>query len=113
MSTFDESLIHFDQVKSDERQEILLGTKKLTVEYFNELVVNENNDLNDLYQMLVKYIHYQLDKNFEGLLNLIYRIDLKEKEFVSALESEKPAHNLSLLILKRIVQKVILRKRYA
>ena len=67
----------------------------------------------DLVTDLSYTVEALLEKNPEKLFSLLYRIDLPEGLAQQALSSDKPHFALSELIMKRELQKVVLRQRYS
>lgn len=60
-------------------------------------------------QRLTHYIQHLMDKNFDGLLNLLYRIDVDENKIKEALKQNKDnrsAFVLTYLIIERL-EKII------
>ena len=83
---------------------------KLVQEYFPECA--EKSNIEDLENALDQSIGELLAKDFEKLLNLIYRIDIGENQFKIALTTKKPSKTLACLIIKRLIQKKISREKY-
>jgi len=69
----------------------------------------------DLKKELNKFIKNLLINNYDGYLNLLYRIDVSEKELrkISDKMLTETIEEISFLILKREFQKVMLKKRYS
>lgn len=66
-----------------------------------------------LLKWLTQVINYLLEKNFEKLLQAMYRIDISEEKFKSIFSKEgNIAEELAQLVLDRELQKVYFRKRY-
>jgi hypothetical protein len=62
---------------------------------------------NGLPQRLIDYIQHLIDKNFDGLINLLYRIDVDENKIKEAFkENQQSATILAHLIIERL-QKII------
>jgi hypothetical protein len=64
---------------------------------------------NVLPQRLIDYIQHLMDKNFDGLINLLYRIDVDENKIKEALKENKiqqSAAILTTLIIQRL-EKII------
>ena len=73
----------------------------------------------DTYSVILKriqpHVQYLLDNDMESLLNALYRIDVDELKFRSALELGDPrdiAKNVSVLILDRVILKAQTRLKY-
>ena len=69
--------------------------------------------IEELKNALKCVIAEMLDNEFNRLLNIMYRIDINEKEFQQATSSTFPAENLTDLVLKRELQKVQTRIKYS
>jgi hypothetical protein len=67
----------------------------------------------DLLKELSRAIEYLIDKDFEKLMHILYRIDVSENKVKLAfgLESDV-AEKIALLIIEREEQKVITRAKY-
>ncbi|HXB39102.1 MAG TPA: hypothetical protein VNZ49_01090 [Bacteroidia bacterium] len=77
---------------------------------------NKEEAYSELYNQIYPHIKNLMDSDYEKFLSLLYRIDLNEKQIYpvqSADKSEEPAKTISGLIIKRCLQKVILRKLYS
>ena len=73
------------------------------------------NSMSDLKEKLIQIIRYFLDKEFERLLQVMYRIDINEDKLKIALASNPPdqvAQNIVELIIERECLKVKTRKQY-
>lgn len=67
-------------------------------------------------QILTKAISQLMDRNFERLLQICYRIDLSEKKLKEILhesEPEKVASDLAQALWERQKQKVEIRRKYS
>jgi hypothetical protein len=67
-------------------------------------------------QLLTDAIGRLLDRNFERLLQICYRIDLSEKKLKLILHQSEPDHiasDLAKALWERQKQKVEIRKRYS
>ncbi|REG84664.1 hypothetical protein [Algoriphagus antarcticus] len=65
---------------------------------------------------LTKVISYMLDREFERLLQICYRIDLGEEKLKKILHESEPdqvATDLAMALWNRQKQKVEIRKRYS
>lgn len=77
--------------------------------------ITDHNLINELHQQLTKVINYLLDKDFNRLLNAMYRIDISEDKLKIALEIDPPdqvAPTIATLIIDRELQKVVTRRKY-
>lgn len=76
----------------------------------------QSNDLNHIYEEVLKSITQLERKDSGGLMNLLYRIDLTELQIKQAIKKEPEKamqHIMAELIIKRILQKVILKQMYS
>jgi hypothetical protein len=72
--------------------------------------------LEDLHHYLSLAISELLDKDFNRLLNALYRIDINEKKVAETIHMEDPgqiAPGLATLIIERELEKVQTRKKYS
>jgi len=80
----------------------------------SELV--ECNAFEAFKKRLTEIISYLLDKDFERLLSAMYRIDISEEKFKTALSinpASEIAPSIAALIIEREMQKVITRRKYS
>lgn len=65
--------------------------------------------------MIVRVVEDLLSKDFNGLINILYRIDVSEEKLKAALalSNDNPASLIAKMILERQLQKVALRKKYS
>lgn len=82
--------------------------------YFDlKLIKNEKDILLErVKQRLTLVIEHYLAHDIETLLNLLYRIDVAEKDVKQALLEEDPAEKLADLIINRELQKAETRIQY-
>lgn len=66
-----------------------------------------------LRQLLARQVLYLLERDFERLLQSLYRIDVPEQRFKESLVSDDPAGQIADLMLKRELMKVETRRWYA
>ncbi len=67
----------------------------------------------DLLKELTRTIEYLIDKDFEKLMQILYRVDVSENKVKQAFGLEKEvAHQIAKLIIARERQKVITRTKY-
>lgn len=66
-----------------------------------------------LRELLIRQVNYMLERDFERLLQSLYRIDVSEQKFRESLTSEDPAGQIADLILQREMMKVQTRRWYA
>lgn len=68
----------------------------------------------ELLRWLTQVITYLLEKDFERLLQAMYRIDVDEQKFKSVFAGEGDiADGLAKLVMDREIQKVAFRKKYS
>lgn len=70
------------------------------------------NDSAGLHAFLTKVINELLDKDFEKLLSVMYRLDISEQKFRSALVMSVPAEEIARLVLEREYEKIKFRMMY-
>ena len=99
-----DSLTQFqNELKKIESQEI---TKqyKLSPEDFSEILSRLSNLINNL-----------LDSDIQGLLSLLYRIDVSEQKVKTILATANQgdmAKKIAVLIIERQIQKIVTRMKY-
>jgi len=97
-------------------QLVLLNIQKNIKLPSTEINNRENIDMEVLRSYLIKVISELLDKDFNRLIQAMYRIDIPENEFKSALSiinQEKIAEEIANLVIKREMEKVESRKKYS
>jgi len=65
---------------------------------------------------LIEVINDLLDRDFDRLLQAMYRIDISEVDFQKALNTSNPSHvaqKIADLVIERELQKVNTRNKYA
>lgn len=81
-------------------------------DYAPQLVTN---NLNDVYDIILNSVLLIERKDSTSLMTLLYRIDISQQQLKTA--SKNSANNLKQviaeLIIKRILQKVILKEKYS
>lgn len=98
--------------------ETLHATSALTCRHLSvdqSLIPSEHNSIDDLVKAITPAVANLLDRDMQGLLNALYRIDVDEDKFKKILSTEVPekiAYSLSKLIIERELQKIITRKKY-
>lgn len=84
---------------------------------FSDYTPNFNsNNLQAVFEAVLKSVIALENKGSSHLMNLLYRIDLTEKQIKSAniQNPETPFQNvIAELIIKRILQKVIIKEQYS
>jgi hypothetical protein len=66
-----------------------------------------------LHAQLIPVIENLIGENRQKLQQTIYQVDLPEKLFIQALTGPNPAEDLTDVILKRLLQKVVIRRLYS
>ena len=83
---------------------------------YSSLVPNNDYErLEEFRNYLTEKIKDMLDKNYNLLINTLYRIDISEKklaELFSAKNKESIPQKLADLIIERQIEKINFRKRY-
>ena len=70
----------------------------------------------ELFNRIYPHLKKLMDSDYEKFFSLLYRVDISEKQIAkeqAANKNEEPAKIISDLIIKRCLQKVILRKFYS
>ena len=79
--------------------------------------VLEKYSENDLENQLAIYINELIDKDFNKLVNLLYRIDISEHKLKIALQNEdktiSSSKTIAKLIIERQLQKLEFRKKFS
>ncbi len=70
------------------------------------------SNLDKLQEWLAREISILLDRDFQYLLNVLYRIDVSEEKVKQAFAGNEPAFNIAGLIIERELKKVETRKKY-
>ena len=81
----------------------------------SELTKVDRDQYQELKRILTEHLEKLIAQDFEGLLNLLYRIDVSEqkaKERLADNDPSKTADVLADLIIKRKMQKVLTRRKY-
>lgn len=88
---------------------------KLMSHEFPEVL--EKYSENDLENQLAIYINELIDKDFNKLVNLLYRIDISEQKLKIALQNEdktiSSSKTIAKLIIERQLQKLEFRKKFS
>jgi hypothetical protein len=77
---------------------------------------NKENAYTQLYNQILPHISKLLKDKYEKLFSLLYRIDISEKQLKAEQEQNKELpfeQIITGLIIKRCLQKVVLRKLYS
>lgn len=67
----------------------------------------------EIWQTVYNAVHELLQGPSSGLQQAFYRVDLPENQFREALRHPDPAARLSEFVLKRCLQKAVLRRRFS
>ena len=82
----------------------------------SEINLSHSPGMKELHSYLTSAIKELLDKDFNKLLNALYRIDVSEQKVSEAINMEAPeniASSLANLVIDRELQKVITRRKYS
>lgn len=104
-------IIDFDM---NDKNEIEKGASERLIRYFDlvEIRSETNSPFEYIQEKLTKAIEYFMAHDIEKLLNILYRIDVAEKEVREAMLDKKPAECLSKLVILRELQKAETRIKY-
>ncbi|MEO1051686.1 MAG: hypothetical protein AAFX87_13745 [Bacteroidota bacterium] len=97
----------------DIRETALIIRKDFNLE--EEALDDGASSLEELKKQLTSIINYLLDKDFQRLLNSLYRIDVSENRVKDVLSNESPdaiAPGIAELIIERELKKAETRKKY-
>ena len=90
-------------------QALVLANKDFNL----EISSSEVTTTKDFQKVLTNVIQHLLDRDFERLINGLYRIDVSEEKVKLAMASgEDIAGNIASLIIERELQKVVTREKY-
>ncbi|MFT5278492.1 MAG: hypothetical protein ACI9P8_000117 [Bacteroidia bacterium] len=94
--------------------EVITQLEKDLGESHPDLVSLEYSNVEDLIETVADLLWELHSRSQENLFNLLYRIDLPETKVQETINSEVfEWHGLAELILKRELQKVVLRKHFS
>ncbi len=71
-----------------------------------------DSEENDVLLLMEKVIAVYLERYFEKLLNIMYRMDIDEKDFSAALLDKNPSHTIAILVIEREKRRLMLRENY-
>ena len=71
-----------------------------------------DSEENDVLLLMEKVIAVYLERYFEKLLNIMYRMDIDEKDFSAALLDKNPSHTIAILVIEREKRRLMLREYY-
>ncbi len=94
-----------NQIK--EIQNLLIKDLQLSAESNHAILSSDK-----LKAWLTNEIRLLMDQDFQGLLNILYRIDISEQKAKEAFSILNTAERLAELVLARELQKVKTRKKY-
>ncbi len=100
-----------------DREMLQIGAQLITKDFgLDDTELADALSVETLEARLTKVVQYLLDKDFQRLINIMYRIDLPESTFQQILANEEPdqiATSLSKHIIERELQKAVLRQKYS
>ncbi|MFD2201467.1 hypothetical protein [Shivajiella indica] len=92
------------------------STMEFLKQDFELPLVKEKLTEEKLIQLLTPIVSKMLDREFEKLLNICYRVDLGENRLKAILHESPPenmAMELATALVKRQVQKIEIRQKYS
>ncbi|MGB0390965.1 MAG: hypothetical protein ACPGRC_08565 [Salibacteraceae bacterium] len=97
---------------------VLLVWAQIQKDFLLEAIEIENKSistLDDIYEILYPLIGSLITTNFNSIMRLLYRIDISESKVKKGMDlmPDDTGKAISTLILKREIQKVLLRKQYS
>jgi vacuolar-type H+-ATPase catalytic subunit A/Vma1 len=97
-------------------QPLIQETAQLLQHNFELPEITQEISEEQLVNILTPIIHHMLDRDFERLLQVCYRIDLGEKKLQKILHDSTPdqlAKDLAVAIVARQKMKIEIRRRYS
>ena len=85
--------------------EVLATANQLALKFFELDLSEKQESFDGLKQKLSRIISYLLDRDFERLLRIMYRIDIDENKFKWSLTQESPSDRISELVVERLIKK--------
>lgn len=89
----------------------------LANQYFNLAKDDLKEEMfRDFQQKLQHHIQFLINNDFSRLIQVMYRIDIDEKDFnfvIHYADADKIAENLTNLIIKRLFEKAYFRLKYS
>ncbi len=79
------------------------------------LTIEEKSTMQDLLDILAKYINDLIHNNFEKLISLLYRIDISEKKLKQLLQdqpNEDAGKIIARMVIERELQKINSRQQF-
>ena len=89
--------------------------KKIETRKITEQFKLSSKDFAEIKSRLTSFINNLLDSDIEGLLSLLYRIDVSEqkvKTILATADQGEMAKKIAALIIERQIQKIITRTKY-
>ena len=89
--------------------------KKIESRKITEQFKLSSKDFSEIKSRLTSFINNLLDSDIEGLLSLLYRIDVSEqkvKTILATADQGEMANKIAALIIERQIQKIITRTKY-
>jgi len=89
--------------------------KKIESRKITEQFKLSSKDFSEIKSRLTSFINNLLDSDIEGLLSLLYRIDVSEqkvKTILATADQGEMAKKIAVLIIERQIQKIITRTKY-
>ncbi len=89
--------------------------KKIESRKITEQFKLSSKDFSEIKSKLTSSINNLLDSDIEGLLSLLYRIDVSEqkvKTILATADQGEMAKKIAALIIERQIQKIITRTKY-
>lgn len=89
--------------------------KKIESRKITEQFKLSSKDFSEIKSRLTSFINNLLDSDIEGLLSLLYRIDVSEqkvKTILATADQGEMAKKIAALIIERQIQKIITRTKY-
>ncbi len=79
------------------------------------LELSAHTNLNDLHHLLAEHINYLIQKDFQKLVFVLYRVDVNESKLKALLQEnrqEDAGNIIATLIIERQLQKIKSRQEY-
>jgi hypothetical protein len=101
----------------DDKEDLFTETVQLICTGFEEEkpALSGENDFTSFHKALVGIVRAMLYKDYNRLINILYRMDVDEKKYIKLfkdLPSDKIAEGLADLIIERARQKAEMRRKY-
>lgn len=95
--------------------QLIQNTAQKLGEYFDDELMQHQTNYNELHQRLTECVVYLLLNHMEQLLQILYRVDVKEqltKEAFAQNDPQKIAPELARLLIERELKKAETRLKY-